>query len=90
VVDIIDELKDYNIDVDVHDPWCSIEEAKTEYDIVLTKKPAMNSYDGIILAVGHNEFKALGSKTIRKFGKSEHVLYDLKYVLDKHEIDIRL
>lgn len=90
VVDIIEELKDYNIDVDVFDPWCSIEEAKTEYDIVLTENPAMNSYDGIILAVGHNEFKALGAKVIRKFGKSEHVLYDLKYVLDKHDVDTRL
>jgi UDP-N-acetyl-D-galactosamine dehydrogenase len=90
VVDIVDELKDYNIDVDVHDPWCSTEEAKIEYNIALTEKPSMNSYDGIIIAVGHSEFKALGSKTIRMYGKSEHVLYDLKYVLDKHDVDTRL
>lgn len=90
VVDIIDELKDYNIDVDVYDPWCSIEEAKFEYNIDLTEKPKRNIYDGIILAVGHNEFKALGSEIIRMYGKSKHVLYDLKYVLDKHDVDIRL
>jgi UDP-N-acetyl-D-galactosamine dehydrogenase len=90
VVDIIDELKDYNIDVDVYDPWCSTEEAKSEYNIYLTEKPKRHTYDGIILAVGHNEFKALGSEIIRMYGKSEHVLYDLKYVLDKHDVDIRL
>lgn len=90
VVDIVDELKDYNIDVDVHDPWCSIEEAKTEYNIDLIEQPEIDTYDGIIIAVAHNEFKSLGSETIRTFGKSKHVVYDLKYVLDKHNVDIRL
>ena len=90
VVDIIVELKDYNIDVDVHDPWCSIEEAKSEYNIDLIETPELDAYDGIILAVGHSEFKALGSETIRMYGKSEHVLYDLKYVLEKHDVDARL
>jgi len=47
-------------------------------------------YDAIILAVGHNEFKALGANNIRALGKSEHVLYDLKYVLDKDSVDMRL
>ena len=46
--------------------------------------------NGILIAVGHNEFKALGASSIRKLGKVEHVLFDLKYVLDKSDVDIRL
>jgi UDP-N-acetyl-D-galactosamine dehydrogenase len=90
VVDIIRELEDYNISVDVFDPWCSADEAKHEYDIDLISELSTNSYDGIILAVGHNEFKELGAKSIKQFGKLEHVLYDLKYVLDNQDVDIRL
>jgi UDP-N-acetyl-D-glucosamine/UDP-N-acetyl-D-galactosamine dehydrogenase len=90
VVDIIDELKDYNINVDVNDPWCSADVAKHEHGIELVSSPQNNSYDGIIIAVGHHQFKSMGAKSIRKFGKAEHVLYDLKYILDKHEVDNRL
>jgi UDP-N-acetyl-D-galactosamine dehydrogenase len=90
VVDIIEELKDYNINVDVHDPWCSSDEAKQEYGIDLVSEPGCECYDGIILAVGHEQFKLLGAKSIRQFGKPEHVLYDLKYVLDKQDVDTRL
>ena len=90
VVDIVSELKEYNIDVDVADPWCSNEDAKNEYDITLTDKPSSDSYDAIIIAVAHNEFIEMGSKKIREFGKQKHVLYDLKYTLHENEVDIRL
>ncbi|GMM85630.1 Vi polysaccharide biosynthesis UDP-N-acetylglucosamine C-6 dehydrogenase TviB [Pseudoalteromonas sp. MTN2-4] len=90
VIDIVEELKEYNVNVDVVDPWCSAEEAKHEYNIELAAEAKENHYDAILLAVGHNEFKELGAEEIRKFGKSEHVLYDLKYVLDKASVDMRL
>jgi UDP-N-acetyl-D-galactosamine dehydrogenase len=90
VVDIISELKEYNINVDVVDPWCSDIEAQSEYALNLTPEPKVNTYDAIILAVGHNEFKAMGAKSIRALGKSNHVLYDLKYVLAKADVDMRL
>ncbi|GIU02691.1 Vi polysaccharide biosynthesis UDP-N-acetylglucosamine C-6 dehydrogenase TviB [Shewanella sp. KT0246] len=90
VVDIVSELKEYNINVDITDPWCSNEEANHEYGLTTIEKPKVNNYDAIILAVGHNQFKELGSEEIHKFGKSEHVLYDLKYVLDKNTVDMRL
>ena len=90
VVDIIYELQDYNIEVDVHDPWCSAVEAEHEYNIELIDAPGVDDYDGIVLAVAHDQFKALGADLIRKYGKSKHVLYDLKYVLDKHAVDARL
>jgi UDP-N-acetyl-D-galactosamine dehydrogenase len=90
VVDIVKELKEYNINADVTDPWCSNEEAEHEYGITLTKEPEQNHYDAIILAVAHNEFKAMGADAIRSLGKSQHVLYDLKYVLPKADVDMRL
>ncbi|MDM8349804.1 Vi polysaccharide biosynthesis UDP-N-acetylglucosamine C-6 dehydrogenase TviB [Pseudomonas sp. sp1636] len=90
VVDIVRELTDYNIEVDVYDPWVSVEEAQYEYGITPISEPALKAYDGIILAVAHNEFRALGAENIRKHGKAEHVLYDLKYLLSAAESDLRL
>ncbi|MFL7042662.1 Vi polysaccharide biosynthesis UDP-N-acetylglucosamine C-6 dehydrogenase TviB [Vibrio cyclitrophicus 1F53] len=89
VVDIVSELKEYNINVDVIDPWCSNEEAQHEYGLSLTE-PKSNYYDAIIMAVGHNEFKEMGASEIHALGKESHVLYDLKYVLDKSDVDMRL
>ncbi|TMP54713.1 Vi polysaccharide biosynthesis UDP-N-acetylglucosamine C-6 dehydrogenase TviB [Pseudoalteromonas sp. S1612] len=90
VVDIVSELKEYNINVDIVDPWCSNEEAQHEYGLSLTAEHKKNNYDAIILAVGHNEFKEMGAEQIRALGKAEHVLYDLKYVLPKQSVDMRL
>ena len=90
IVDIVNELKEYNIAVDIYDPWVSPEEANHEYGITPIAKPGPDVYDGIVLAVAHNEFRALGAEQIRKFGKAEHVLYDLKYLLSREESDIRL
>ncbi|MEA1049003.1 Vi polysaccharide biosynthesis UDP-N-acetylglucosamine C-6 dehydrogenase TviB [Lamprobacter modestohalophilus] len=90
VVDIIDELKDYQCQVDVHDPWASAEEARDEYGIELTAQPAQGAYDAVIVAVAHDQFKALGQQGLRAFGKAEHVLYDLKYVLPADGADVRL
>jgi UDP-N-acetyl-D-galactosamine dehydrogenase len=90
VVDIVSELKEYNINVDILDPWCSNTEAQHEYGLSLTAQPQQNNYDGIILAVGHNEFKAMGADAIRALGKTEHIFYDLKYVFDKASVDMRL
>jgi UDP-N-acetyl-D-galactosamine dehydrogenase len=90
VIDIVSELKEYNINVDIVDPWCASHEAEHEYGISLCDQPKVNHYDSIIIAVAHNEFRAMGAEAIRALGKSEHVLYDLKYVLDKRDVDMRL
>lgn len=90
IVDIVHELAEYNIEVDVYDPWVSADEAEQEYGITPIIEPAADAYDGIILAVAHNEFRALGADRLRKFGKAEHVLYDLKYLLSAEESDLRL
>ncbi|MEB0014181.1 Vi polysaccharide biosynthesis UDP-N-acetylglucosamine C-6 dehydrogenase TviB [Glaciimonas sp. Gout2] len=90
VIDIIAELKDYNVEVDVYDPWVSAECAQHEYGITPILAPYLGKYDAIILAVPHREFKEIGAIGMRKFGKEEHVLFDLKYLLPKEESDIRL
>ncbi len=90
VVDVVSELKEYNINVDIVDPWCSSDEAMKEYDLTLTEQVKHDYYDAIVLAVGHREFKELGAENIRMYGKQRHVLYDLKYVLDKNDADMRL
>jgi UDP-N-acetyl-D-galactosamine dehydrogenase len=92
VIDIINELKEYNCDVDVFDPWADAKEAEHEYGITPIEKSVLSpqTYDAIILAVGHFEFKEMGAGKIRALGKDSHVLYDIKYLLDSSESDLRL
>ena len=90
IVDIISELKEYNINTDIVDPWCSNAEAENEYNLKLIDEPKHAHYDAVILAVSHDEFKALGAEKIKALGKENHVIYDLKYVLPKDQVDMRL
>ncbi|MTI92212.1 MAG: Vi polysaccharide biosynthesis UDP-N-acetylglucosamine C-6 dehydrogenase TviB [Pseudomonas stutzeri] len=90
VVDIVSELAEYNIQVDVYDPWVSVVEAQQEYGITPITEPAVNAYDGVVLAVAHNEFRVLGVEAIRKYGKAKQIIYDLKYLLRAEEADLRL
>jgi UDP-N-acetyl-D-galactosamine dehydrogenase len=90
IVDIVHELAEYNIAVDICDPWVDNQEAWNEYKISLTDAPNPGTYDAIVLAVAHDEFRAMGAEKIRALGKSEHVLYDLKYLLKRDQSDIRL
>ncbi|MGP5222237.1 Vi polysaccharide biosynthesis UDP-N-acetylglucosamine C-6 dehydrogenase TviB [Psychrobacter celer] len=90
VIDIVHELEEYNIEVDVYDPWVDASEAEHEYGIAPISKPSNNQYDGIILAVAHKEFAQMGVSAIRELGRDNHVLYDLKYLFAKDDTDIRL
>lgn len=90
IIDIVRELQDFNMSVDVFDTWADKYEVKDEYGIELIDRPNEGEYDAIVLAVDHSEFKSMGSKALRKFGKSEHVLYDVKHVLNVDEADLRL
>lgn len=90
VVDIVRELAQYDVVADVHDPWVNDQEAHDEYGIALVPEPAAGAYDAIILAVAHGQFRGMGAAAIRAWGKPEHVLFDLKYVLAATESDIRL
>lgn len=90
VVDIVRELTDYDVQADVYDPWVSAEEAQHEYGITPVRQPEGGTYDAIIVAVAHRQFKAMGAAAFRALGKPEHVLFDLKYVLTASESDLRL
>lgn len=90
IVDIVHELAEYDVNVDVFDPWVDAEEAHKEYGIKPITQPEMGQYDGIVLAVAHDEFKNMGAEKIRALGKAPHVLYDLKYILDRNDSDLRL
>jgi UDP-N-acetyl-D-glucosamine/UDP-N-acetyl-D-galactosamine dehydrogenase len=90
VVDIIAEMTSYGTSVDVYDPWCSAIDAKQAYGIDLITEPAHGAYDAVIIAVAHDQFRALGAEGIRKFGKKTSVVYDIKYVLPPEQSDDRL
>ena len=90
VVDVVSALKEYNVNVDVHDPWVSRDEAFDEYGITLTESMESSKYDAVVLAVAHDCFVAMGSAGIKNFTKSQHVLFDVKHVLPKCEVTARL
>jgi UDP-N-acetyl-D-galactosamine dehydrogenase len=90
VVDIVRELADYNVAADVYDPWVSVEDAQHEYGLTPIGEPQPGSYEAIVLAVAHEQFRAMGAEKIHALGKHEHVLYDLKYILSPEDADVRL
>lgn len=90
VIDIVNELREYDAAVDVYDPRVSAEEARHEYGLSLIDAPARHTYDAVVLAVAHREFAEMGVDAIRAYGKPDHVLYDLKYVFSVDASDIRL
>jgi UDP-N-acetyl-D-glucosamine/UDP-N-acetyl-D-galactosamine dehydrogenase len=91
VVDICAELDQYGVQVDVHDPWADPAEARHEYGIELVSDLTPATYDGIVIAVAHEQFVNLSAAGIRGLGKdSGSVLYDLKSVLPREASDLRL
>jgi UDP-N-acetyl-D-galactosamine dehydrogenase len=90
VVDVIQNLEEFGLQVDVHDPHVSPLEAHIEYGLTLVETPEPAGYDAIVLAVAHNEFRAMGAPEIRGFGREGALIYDLKYVLDGKDSDLRL
>jgi UDP-N-acetyl-D-galactosamine dehydrogenase len=90
VVDLVKAFKSFGCNVDVYDPWVNKNQVTAEYKIEPIDKPIKGKYDAIIIAVAHNEFKSLTESQIRSYGKDNHILYDIKYLLAKNETDGRL
>jgi len=90
VTDIIEELKDYNANIDVYDPWVNPAEAQHEYGITPISELKDNHYDAIIVAVNHKQFYELGPDKIRKLGKKDAVIFDVKSMLPRNVVDGRL
>lgn len=90
VIDLVGKLISLKSKVHVYDPWADSNEVLQEYNIKTISYPVPNKYDAIILSVSHDEFSKIGVKKIREFGKQKHILYDVKYVFQAHEVDGRL
>ncbi|HET8555168.1 MAG TPA: Vi polysaccharide biosynthesis UDP-N-acetylglucosamine C-6 dehydrogenase TviB [Rhodanobacteraceae bacterium] len=90
VVDIIETLRRYNVDVDVHDPWVNADEAEHEYAIRPVAQPEPGTYDAVVITVGHRQFVDMGGARIRAFGKPTAVVYDVKGILPGDAADARL
>jgi UDP-N-acetyl-D-galactosamine dehydrogenase len=90
VVDIVAELQSFGVAVDVHDPWIDPLEAEREYAIRPVAPPGAGVYDAIVVAVAHDQFKALGIEGLRALGKPGAVVYDVKYLFPAGLVDGRL
>ncbi|EXF57462.1 nucleotide sugar dehydrogenase family protein [Acinetobacter sp. 1294596] len=90
IVDMVKALKEYDLDLDIYDPWVDPLEAAKEYGIDPVSSLAYVKYDAIILAVAHDQFKQMSIDEFKVMAKEKHVLYDLKYILNQLDVDIRL
>ena len=78
VIDLIQGLKNLNINVDVIDPLADKNEVKEHYNIDLIDIPKNRKYDAVVIAVNHNQFRLLKLKDLLNFCKKKNVIYDLK------------
>ncbi len=88
VIDIYTELRSFDMEVDVYDPWADPSQVKHEYGISIIsgeKAPSLQNYSAVILAVAHKEFLTLN---IEK--SSSQVVFDVKGILGKSKVDARL
>ncbi|MCK8516988.1 nucleotide sugar dehydrogenase [Methylonatrum kenyense] len=91
VVDIIADLRSYNAQVDVWDPWINADDAWEEYGLeMLRGEPEQGAYDAVILAVPHRQFRELGAEALRRFGNDHAVVFDVKSVFPVGSCDLRL
>ena len=90
VVDIVNEIRHYNCNVDIYDPWVNRTEVQHEHGLTPVEAPRQGNYDAVILTVAHDKTKDMGAKKIRTFCKENHLLYDLKHIFPKNETDLRL
>lgn len=82
VIDVVNHLKDYGINVTIFDPWANLQEVAHEYGISTENKLPKDTFDAVILAVGHREFKDLNLSDLLV---AEGVIYDVKGILEKNE-----
>ena len=91
VIDVVTELREYGVEVEVWDPMADDIDAMREYGLKLIPYPKPGHYDGIIAAVAHDEFRAIGIEAVRNLGNTAgHILYDLKAIFPKNAVDLAL
>ena len=87
VVDVVREMQDYDVSIDLYDPWVDAKAAHAEYGKeyefeMITSIPKAE-YDAVIIAVAHTEFKDMGVEKIKSYGKDNAVFFDLKAIFPK-------
>jgi len=90
VVDIINEFKGFNANIDIYDPWVNSDEVQHEYGITPISQLVEAKYDAVVIAVAHYQFIEMGIKNIRQLGKLNCVVFDVKYLFDATQVDGRL
>jgi UDP-N-acetyl-D-galactosamine dehydrogenase len=90
VIDIAQEFSDYGANVDIYDPWADPAEALSEYTLKTIPDPAAGKYDAIVVAVAHDRFKEMGIEVIKRLGRRECVIYDIKSIFAKADVEGRL
>ncbi|MDN3646958.1 nucleotide sugar dehydrogenase [Pontixanthobacter aestiaquae] len=91
VAGVIERMQEFNADVDVYDPWINHDEAEHEFGIrPLKESPEKDTYDAVILAVGHHQFADMGADEIRALGNDKAVFFDAKGLFPKDQSDGRL
>jgi UDP-N-acetyl-D-galactosamine dehydrogenase len=90
VIDIIRELEKFGAKVDVYDPWVDGREAQHEYGVKPLGKLARGRYDAVVMAVAHQQFRDMGIKAIRALTKPKSVIYDIKHLFRRGQVDGRL
>lgn len=90
IIDMVNALKEYDLDIDVYDPWVDHKEVEDEYGLKPIDQPERQTYDAIVLAISHQQFREMKYEGITELGKSHCVIYDLKYLLSKDQSNLRL
>lgn len=87
VVDVISELRDWNLNVLVSDPWADVAEVKEQYGLTLVEINKHHKVDALIVAVGHDEYRNLTPKQLKELCKSgSPVIFDVKSQYDRHDL----
>ncbi|BDU16968.1 nucleotide sugar dehydrogenase [Lysobacter auxotrophicus] len=90
VAELAQKFGEYRAKVDIHDPWADAAEARDAYGIELVSQPEHGAYDAVVLAVAHDQFRAMEAGGARAFGKPHALLYDIKSLYPRDEVDARL
>jgi UDP-N-acetyl-D-galactosamine dehydrogenase len=87
VTDIISEFTEYGIAVDVYDPWANPLEAEKEYGLALVQDLRQDTYSAVVIAVAHRQFADISIAELRGFCKEKSVIYDVKSLYPRDQVD---
>ena len=90
IIDMVKALTEYDLSLDIYDPWVDHQEVEREYGLKPVNQPELGAYDAVVLAIGHRQFKAMRATDIRQLVKPASVIYDLKNILPEGLADVRL